>query len=271
MECVFGGILQPWKVSLLRLLPQKTSHTHIHSSFSEMVPTACALLQCSRSCGSGFQRRELHCGERDQNGGYVPSAVHHAQKACGLICVLASETHLTTEVNRQTRVESKMCLPVQVCGLPHTEVQEYCQTSGGPPAGMQPRSVPGAEPCSPQQNRLHHCGSRLVLISMATGQFPNFWNQPHSVFNSFSVASDDDNNAYIQKWKHAYGIKSIPLNKDHIVFLFVSICQVLCKNLCQVAGCLCVFKMGITFQPTENSVHDFISAGPEPWEKKIPQ
>ncbi|KAM6942660.1 A disintegrin and metalloproteinase with thrombospondin motifs 18 [Xenentodon cancila] len=27
--------------------------------------------ECSRSCGSGFQRRELHCGERDSQGGYV--------------------------------------------------------------------------------------------------------------------------------------------------------------------------------------------------------
>lgn len=31
------------------------------------------LSQCSRSCGSGVQRRELRCGERDSQGGYVGS------------------------------------------------------------------------------------------------------------------------------------------------------------------------------------------------------
>lgn len=50
--------------------------THSQSSFCKIVPPACVLFQCSRSCGSGIQKRELHCGERDSQGGYVPSAAH---------------------------------------------------------------------------------------------------------------------------------------------------------------------------------------------------
>ncbi|CAG03070.1 unnamed protein product, partial [Tetraodon nigroviridis] len=60
----------------------------------------------------------------------------------------------------------------RVCGLPRAEVQERCQTSGGSPTGLQPRSLPRADPRGPQQNRLQRCGSRLVLISMATELWP---------------------------------------------------------------------------------------------------
>lgn len=59
--------------------------------------------------------------------------------------------------------------PVQERGVPHTQVQEHSQTSGGPSAGLQPRSVPGAEPRGPRQKHLRRCGSGLVLIALATG------------------------------------------------------------------------------------------------------
>lgn len=54
-------------------------HTHRHTyrvHFLKLSPSACTLFQCSRSCGSGIQKRELRCGERDSHGGYVPSTAH---------------------------------------------------------------------------------------------------------------------------------------------------------------------------------------------------
>lgn len=126
-----------------------------------------------------------------------------------------------------------MSLPVQVCALPHAEVQEYCQASGGPPTGMQPRCVPGADPCGPQQNCLQCCGTRLVLISVATGQFPNFWSQPRRVCDSFSVASENNT---LNPGTNVYEIKSIPSNNDDIVVCpFVKYCV---ENPCQAAECL---------------------------------
>ncbi|XP_054472152.1 A disintegrin and metalloproteinase with thrombospondin motifs 18 [Anoplopoma fimbria] len=35
--------------------------------------------ECSRSCGSGIQKRELHCGERDSQGGYVELPVRRCR------------------------------------------------------------------------------------------------------------------------------------------------------------------------------------------------
>lgn len=44
-----------------------------HAHFNTVHFPACAVFQCSRSCGSGIQRREIRCAERDSQGGYVPS------------------------------------------------------------------------------------------------------------------------------------------------------------------------------------------------------
>lgn len=153
-------------------------HTHIHSSFSEMVPTACALLQCSRSCGSGFQRRELHCGERDQNGGYVPSAAHHAQKACGLICVLASETQLTTEVNRRTQVESKICL--FLCRYVDFPIRR-CRNIAKPLVDLQQGCNPG--PC-PELS--HAVPSRTASTTVVLGWYSSPWQQVSSLTSGIS-------------------------------------------------------------------------------------
>ncbi|XP_039469282.1 A disintegrin and metalloproteinase with thrombospondin motifs 18 isoform X1 [Oreochromis aureus] len=35
--------------------------------------------ECSRSCGSGIQKRELHCGERDSQGGYVAFTIRRCR------------------------------------------------------------------------------------------------------------------------------------------------------------------------------------------------
>lgn len=70
---------------------------------------------------------------------------------------------------RESRWVDAASFPVQECGVPRTEVQEHRQAPGGPSAGLQPRSVPGAEPRGPRQKRLRRCGSGLVLIALATG------------------------------------------------------------------------------------------------------
>lgn len=66
-----------------------------------------------------------------------------------------------------------MSSPAQVCGVPYTEMQEFGQTFGGSPAGLQPRSMPRASPGDLWQNHLHGCGLRLVFLSLATGTFYN--------------------------------------------------------------------------------------------------
>lgn len=56
--------------------PGWCQHALTVSSFSKIASPACTLFQCSRSCGLGIQKRELRCGERDSQGGYVPSTAH---------------------------------------------------------------------------------------------------------------------------------------------------------------------------------------------------
>lgn len=83
--------------------------------------------------------------------------------------------------------------PVQECGVPHTEVQEYRQTSSGPPTELQPGSMPGADPRGPRQKPLQRCGSRLVLISMATGRFLYSWSPSCQILDRFHAASAEKN------------------------------------------------------------------------------
>lgn len=85
-----------------------------------------------------------------------------------VIWVLCSKSEFTTGDRVGTVILSSA---VQVCGVPHPEVQAYGQTFGGPPAGLQPRSVPGAPTCGRWQNHLVCRGLRLVLLSLATGTF----------------------------------------------------------------------------------------------------
>ena len=126
-----------------------------------MVPPACTLFQCSRSCGSGIQKRELRCGERDLQGGYVLEAAHlhilhalidlyrHLRPTVSVLYYL-----FTALSNFLKMASSPLSSPTQVCGVPYTEVQEYGQTFGGPPAVLQPKSVCGGPPSPPWSDHL---------------------------------------------------------------------------------------------------------------------
>lgn len=176
LKFVFGGILQPLKVSLL---PQNTS-THtlpVHFLKWSLLPVLCS--SAPRLVDQASRDESFTVGRETKMEG-MRLQLHAAYK-------------------KKSTCELKVkhvAFAVQVCGLPHTEMQEHCQTTGGPATGMQPKSVPGADSCSPQQNRLQRCGSRLVLISVATGQFLNF---TQHLFYSCNVASNSKNNTYIQK------------------------------------------------------------------------
>lgn len=137
-------------------------HTLTVHFFLNIVAPACALFQCSRSCGSGIQKRELHCGERDSQGGYVPStarrgiphtlgALHrHLGPHC-VICLPASDSQYRTAKTlwEKSFRSDNVSSPTQVRGVSRTEVQEYGQATGGSPAGLQPRPMPRASPHDP--------------------------------------------------------------------------------------------------------------------------
>uniref|UniRef100_A0A672YUH3 ADAM metallopeptidase with thrombospondin type 1 motif, 18 n=1 Tax=Sphaeramia orbicularis TaxID=375764 RepID=A0A672YUH3_9TELE len=106
--------------------------------------------QCSRSCGSGVQRRELRCGERDSQGGLVPATTHqnirhhlHPQKHLRSHCVICLPSS-------QSRFQcfAKLCalyveFPVRRCrnmAKPLVDLQQACNRG---PCPELPRVIPG--------------------------------------------------------------------------------------------------------------------------------
>lgn len=137
--------------------------THTLSSFSKIVPPACTLFQCSRSCGSGIQKRELRCGERDSHGGYVPSAAHqgiphslivlyrYLRPHC-VVDVLSSESEFKMgKLCRTSHFEPMTCpllhryveFPIRRCrnmAKPLVDLQRGCNRG---PCPELPRAIPG--------------------------------------------------------------------------------------------------------------------------------
>lgn len=128
--------------------------------------------QCSRSCGSGIQKRELRCGERDSQGGYVPSTAHSDALHTPRWDLWDRSLNLFKVAmlwGRSRFSADKLSSPTQVCGVPRPEVQKYSQAFGGSPAGLQQRSVPRAASGRPGQDQLWCCDPGLVPVSLATG------------------------------------------------------------------------------------------------------
>lgn len=178
----------------LLLLEHTTSHTHsvthAHSSFSNILPPAGTLFQCSRSCGSGIQKRELRCGERDSQGGYVPSTVHqgiphtltdlhrYLRPHC-VICVLSSEWEFKMgKLCRTSHFEP-------TCPLLHRYVEfpiRRCRNMAKPLVDLQQGCNRG--PC-PELPRV--ISGRTTSTAVVLGWYSSPWQQVHVMIWSKTV------------------------------------------------------------------------------------
>uniref|UniRef100_A0AAX7TNC2 Peptidase M12B domain-containing protein n=1 Tax=Astatotilapia calliptera TaxID=8154 RepID=A0AAX7TNC2_ASTCA len=67
--------------------------------------------ECSRSCGSGIQKRELHCGERDSQGGYHCFFLFSLQKNTVWITSAGATWSLSTASVTTSSMESSAASP----------------------------------------------------------------------------------------------------------------------------------------------------------------
>lgn len=180
-----------WCLLLLEHTTSRThSVTHTHSSFSNILPPAGTLFQCSRSCGSGIQKRELRCGERDSQGGYVPSTVHqgiphtltdlhrYLRPHC-VICVLSSEWEFKMgKLCRTSHFEP-------TCSLLHRYVEfpiRRCRNMAKPLVDLQQGCNRG--PC-PELPRV--ISGRTTSTAVVLGWYSSPWQQVHVMILSKTV------------------------------------------------------------------------------------
>lgn len=119
--------------------------------------------------------RAFHCAETDIPHTLIDLHTWYLRSHC-VTCLLSSESESQMFSKLEALWElsfwaDNLFSPAQVCGVPHKEVQEYGQTFGGSPAGLQPRSMPRNPPGCLWQKHFYCCGLRLVLLSLATGTF----------------------------------------------------------------------------------------------------
>lgn len=113
------------------------------------------ILQCSRSCGSGTQKRELSCGEADSHGGYVPSAAltyRSADPPHGGSCL---EAVLCLPFRRYVEFPVRRCRNL---AKPTVDLQQGCNRG---PCPEFPRTIPG----------------RITTTALVSGWYSSPWHQ----------------------------------------------------------------------------------------------
>lgn len=129
--------------------------------------------QCSRSCGSGIQKRELRCGERDSQGGYVPSTAHSDALHSGICGIAVSIFSKLQCSGGEVVFQPTNCplphryveFPVRRCrniAKPLVDLQQVCNRG---PCPELPRAVPG----------------RTSSGAVTLGWYPSPWQQVHQL------------------------------------------------------------------------------------------